>query len=462
MNNRKLNLTEGNIWKSIILFSLPLLVGNCFQQLYSTVDSYVVGNYVGKYALAAVGASSPIINMLIGLFMGLAAGAGVVLSQYYGAKNEEGVSKTIHTSIALTLIMSLFLTVLGLITCDYILKAISVPIDIFEQSSAYLSVYFKGIIFMLFYNMGAGILRAMGDSKKPLYFLMVSSFTNVILDIVFVKYLNMGVIGVAYATMISQAFSAILVLIVLLRLPGCQKLIIKNIRLTNKYLKRIILLGLPTAIQQSVVSFSNVVVQSYVNSFGSIVVAGYSAAIRIDGFIFLPLASFSMAVTTFVGQNIGAGKFERVKKGAYATFTMAVIAIAFLSIGLFFFGEQILSLFNNDIEVIAVGRLFQLVILPFYVVLPVCQIIGGVLNGAGRSLISMCITVTNFVFFRQLYLAIVTHFNTDLSFIFAAWPVTWLTCSVMYLIYFYKGNWLKDAVIRHKLLINNDETQVAI
>lgn len=449
---RKPNFIEGSIWKSILLFSFPLLIGNCFQQLYSTVDSYVVGNYVGKYALAAVGASSPIINMLIGLFMGLAAGSGVVLSQYYGAKNEEGISKTIHTAFALTLTMAVILTLLGTFLCDYILNLISVPEDIFNQSSTYLGVYFKGIIFMMVYNMGAGILRAMGDSRKPLFFLMISSFINVVLDILFVKYLHLGIEGVAYATMTSQAVSAMLVLGVLFKMPGCQKLIIKKIRFTKYYLKRIILLGLPSAIQQSVVSFSNVIVQSYVNSFGSTVVAGYSASIRIDGFIYLPLASFSMAITTFVGQNIGAGKFDRVKKGAYVTCMMAVVVILSLSTMLYFFGENILSLFNSEADVIAVGRLFQLIVIPFYVLLPFCQITAGVLNGAGRSIITMIISVSNFVLCRQLYLAIITSFKDDLWCVFFAWPITWFTCSIMYVVYFYKGPWLRDAIKKYNTM----------
>lgn len=446
MDRNKVNLIDGTIWKSILLFSFPLLVGNCFQQLYNTVDSYVVGNYVGVNALAAVGASSPVINMLIGLFMGLSAGAGVVLARYYGAKDDEGITKTIHTAIALTIVMSLFLAILGQLSCDYILKAINVPEDIIDQSSIYLGVYFLGVPFTLFYNIGAGILRAMGDSKRPLYFLILSSFLNMSFDIIFVKYFGLGIAGVAYATMGAQAISATLVLSMLLRLPENQRLVIKKIRFTKFYLKKIIILGLPSAIQQSVVSFSNVIVQSYVNGFGSTVVAGYSSQMRIDGFVFLPLGSFSMAVTTFVGQNIGAQKFDRVKKGAYTTIFMAFCVIAVMSTGLYFFGEQLLGLFSNDVDVIAVGRVFQMTVIPFYVVLAFCQVSAGVMNGAGKSIYSMTITVSNFVFMRQLYLMFITNCTSDIKFIFAAWPVTWITCSIIYTYFLVKGSWLNDAM----------------
>lgn len=295
MNKSKsTDLIHGHIAKSIFWFSVPLLIGNLFQQLYNTVDAYVVGNFVSKEALAAVGASSPIINMLIGFFMGLATGAGVIIAQYFGAGDNGRLKKAVHSSAALTLVMSLLLTVIGIIGTNPMLHAIGIPADVFHDSSTYLMIYFAGISFNLIYNMGSGILRAMGDSKRPLYFLIIACIVNIILDFLFVKYLHMGVAGAGYATLIAQAISAILVVIVLIRSEGPHQLFWKQIRFHLPILKKIIMVGLPTGIQQSIVSLSNVIVQSYVNAFGSSVVAGYSATIRIDGFVNLPLQSFNI------------------------------------------------------------------------------------------------------------------------------------------------------------------------
>ena len=419
MNKSKsTDLIHGHIAKSIFWFSVPLLIGNLFQQLYNTVDAYVVGNFVSKEALAAVGASSPIINMLIGFFMGLATGAGVIIAQYFGAGDNGRLKKAVHSSAALTLVMSLLLTVIGIIGTNPMLHAIGIPADVFHDSSTYLMIYFAGISFNLIYNMGSGILRAMGDSKRPLYFLIIACIVNIILDFLFVKYLHMGVAGAGYATLIAQAISAILVVIVLIRSEGPHQLFWKQIRFHFPILKKIIMVGLPTGIQQSIVSLSNVIVQSYVNAFGSSVVAGYSATIRIDGFVNLPLQSFNMAVTTFVGQNIGAKQYERVKKGSRIALWMTMAVIATMAISLFFFGESFIAIFNSEPDVIQAGRTMQLAFVPFYIMLPVVQIYNGVLRGAGKSSVPMYIMVFNFVILRQIYLAIVTQMTSDVYFVF--------------------------------------------
>ena len=445
MNKSKsTDLIHGHIAKSIFWFSVPLLIGNLFQQLYNTVDAYVVGNFVSKEALAAVGASSPIINMLIGFFMGLATGAGVIIAQYFGAGDNGRLKKAVHSSAALTLVMSLLLTVIGIIGTNPMLHAIGIPADVFHDSSTYLMIYFAGISFNLIYNMGSGILRAMGDSKRPLYFLIIACIINIILDFLFVKYLHMGVAGAGYATLIAQAISAILVVIVLIRSEGPHQLFWKQIRFHFPILKKIIMVGLPTGIQQSIVSLSNVIVQSYVNAFGSSVVAGYSATIRIDGFVNLPLQSFNMAVTTFVGQNIGAKQYERVKKGSRIALWMTMAVIATMAISLFFFGESFIAIFNSEPDVIQAGRTMQLAFVPFYIMLPVVQIYNGVLRGAGKSSVPMYIMVFNFVILRQIYLAIVTHMTSDVYFVFMGWPVTWVTCAIMFIIYYHKVNWLNQ------------------
>ena len=445
MNKSKsTDLIHGHIAKSIFWFSVPLLIGNLFQQLYNTVDAYVVGNFVSKEALAAVGASSPIINMLIGFFMGLATGAGVIIAQYFGAGDNGRLKKAVHSSAALTLVMSLLLTVIGIIGTNPMLHAIGIPADVFHDSSTYLMIYFAGISFNLIYNMGSGILRAMGDSKRPLYFLIIACIVNIILDFLFVKYLHMGVAGAGYATLIAQAISAILVVIVLIRSEGPHQLFWKQIRFHLPILKKIIMVGLPTGIQQSIVSLSNVIVQSYVNAFGSSVVAGYSATIRIDGFVNLPLQSFNMAVTTFVGQNIGAKQYERVKKGSRIELWMTMAVIATMAISLFFFGESFIAIFNSEPDVIQAGRTMQLAFVPFYIMLPVVQIYNGVLRGAGKSSVPMYIMVFNFVILRQIYLAIVTQMTSDVYFVFMGWPVTWVTCAIMFIIYYHKVNWLNQ------------------
>ena len=445
MNKSKsTDLIHGHIAKSIFWFSVPLLIGNLFQQLYNTVDAYVVGNFVSKEALAAVGASSPIINMLIGFFMGLATGAGVIIAQYFGAGDNGRLKKAVHSSAALTLVMSLLLTVIGIIGTNPMLHAIGIPADVFHDSSTYLMIYFAGISFNLIYNMGSGILRAMGDSKRPLYFLIIACIINIILDFLFVKYLHMGVAGAGYATLIAQAISAILGVIVLIRSEGPHQLFWKQIRFHFPILKKIIMVGLPTGIQQSIVSLSNVIVQSYVNAFGSSVVAGYSATIRIDGFVNLPLQSFNMAVTTFVGQNIGAKQYERVKKGSRIALWMTMAVIATMAISLFFFGESFIAIFNSEPDVIQAGRTMQLAFVPFYIMLPVVQIYNGVLRGAGKSSVPMYIMVFNFVILRQIYLAIVTQMTSDVYFVFMGWPVTWVTCAIMFIIYYHKVNWLNQ------------------
>ncbi len=442
--NGTTDLIHGSIAKSIFWFSIPLLIGNLFQQLYNTFDSYVVGNYVGKEALAAVGASSPIINMLIGFFMGLATGAGVIIAQYYGAGDYKRLKKAVHSSAALTLVMSVLLTILGVLGTDPMLHAVGTPIDVFPESSTYLSIYFIGICFALIYNMGSGILRAIGDSKRPLYFLVIACIINIILDFLFVKYLKWGVAGAGYATLIAQAISAIMIIYVLMKSEEAHQLIIKDIRFDVPILKKIIMVGLPTGLQQSIVSLSNLVVQSYVNGFGSSVVAGYSASIRIDGFVNLPLQSFNMAITTFVGQNIGAKQFDRVKKGTKIAMAMTFAVIAFISVILFLYGKSFIAVFNSEPSVVEAGRTMQLAFVPFYIVLPIVQIYNGVLRGAGKSSVPMYIMVFNFVILRQIYLILITKITSSVYYVFMGWPVTWVTCAIMFIIYYHKVNWLNE------------------
>ena len=420
-SRKSTDLIYGSIAKSIFWFSIPLLIGNLFQQLYNTVDAYVVGNYVSKQALAAVGASSPITNMLIGFFMGLATGAGVVIAQYYGANDRKRLKQSIHSSAALTLVMAIFLTILGVLLTNPLLHLIGIPADVFPESSTYLTIYFGGITFALIYNMGAGVLRAIGDSKRPLYFLVVACLTNIVLDLLFVRVFHMGVAGAAIATDISQALSALLVCIVLMKSDEVYALKVKDIRFHLPILK-----------------------QSYVNAFGSDVVAGYSATIRIDGFVNLPLQSFNMAITTFVGQNIGAKRFDRVKRGSKIALWMTFAVVGAMAIFLFFFGKNVISIFNSDPAVVEAGWKMLFAFITCYIVLPIVQIYNGVLRGAGKSSIPMYIMVFNFVILRQIYLAIMTHITNDVFFVFFGWPVTWISAAIMFMIYYHKVKWLPE------------------
>ena len=442
MKGNTQDLTKGSIVKAIILFSVPLLIGNLFQQLYNAVDSYVVGNYVGKVALAAVGASTPIINMLIGFFMGISTGAGVVIAQFFGAGDLSKMKKAIHNSIALTLVIGVVLTVVGLIFNDPILKAIGVPSDVFSEASTYLSIYFWSLIFVMIYNMGSGILRSVGDSKRPLYFLIFSSVINIVLDFLFVKNFGFGVAGAGYATLIAQAISAIMVMYVLMKTEDSYKVVLKDIKFDKEILLKIIKIGLPTGFQQSIVSLSNVIVQSYINVYGASVIAGYSVTIKIDGFVNLPLQAFNMAITTFVGQNIGAKQYNRVKKGAYITTFLAMVTIGFFVVIMYFFGRDFIALFNQEKDVIDAGRLMQLTFLPFYIFLPINQVINGVLRGAGRSAVPMYVMIFSFVFLRQIYLFLVTKVTSDVVYVFLGWPTTWVVCSLIFIVYFFKVQWL--------------------
>ena len=446
MNVKTLDLTKGSIVKAIILFSIPLLIGNLFQQLYNAVDSYVVGNYVGTDALAAVGASTPVINMLIGFFMGISTGAGVVIAQYYGGDDIKKMRIAIHNSLALTIVMGIILTIIGLVFTDPLLHAIGVPQEVFSQASLYLSIYFWGLIFMMIYNMGSGILRSVGDSKRPLYFLIFSSIINIILDFLFVKTFHFGVAGAGYATLIAQAVSAIFIMFVLMKTKENYQVVFKEIGFDRDILKRIIKIGLPTGFQQSIVSLSNVIVQSYINVYGASVIAGYSVTVKIDGFVNLPLQAFNMAITTFVGQNIGAKQYDRVKKGAYMTTFLAMLTIGTFVIIMYIFGRDFIALFNSEKEVIEAGRLMQLVFLPFYIFLPINQVINGVLRGAGRSTVPMYVMIFSFVVLRQLYLFFITKVTSDIAYVFFGWPLTWIVCSVIFLVYFFKVDWLQKDV----------------
>lgn len=435
-------MTEGNIWKQIIFFSIPLIIGNVFQQLYNTVDSIVVGNYVGKPALAAVGSSGSLINLIVGMFVGIATGAGVLIAQYYGGNKEEKLGWAVHTSIVLSVVGGFILTIAGLIFAPALLRLMGTPESVMSSSVSYLKIFFLGSVFNLVYNMGAGILRAVGDSKNPLYYLCVASVTNIILDILFVVVFHMGVEGVGIATIISQAVACGLVVIKLLRSKGAYRLNPKLLKIDKRMAMRVIAYGVPTGLQNSIISLSNVIVQANINSFGDAAMAGCGAYTKIDGFVMLPIMSFSMAIMTFVGQNIGAGKTERVKQGMRITNIISGGYVLIMSIFLFVFGNNLLSFFTEESNVIENGLIMLHILVPFYIVIAIVNVYSGAFRGAGKTFMSMIIMVGNLCGVRMVWIFIMMPVLHKLDTVLWGYPVSWITALFTIVIYAKKSNWI--------------------
>ena len=431
-------MTEGSIPRLLITFALPLMVGNVFQQLYNTVDSIIVGNFVSKQALAAVGCTGPIINTLIGVFAGLSGGAGVVISQFYGAKDRERLRRAVQTTVVLTAIMCVLLTAAGVLLAPLLLRLMDTPADVMGAASEYLRIYFWGISGMLLYNIGAGILRAVGDSTHPLYFLIFSATTNTVLDYLFVKVFSFGIAGAAIATIVSQALSAVLVMGMLVRSKEDYRVDLKALHLDGAVLKRICEIGIPSSLQMGVTAVSNVFVQSYINRFESSCMAGWAAYNKLDAFAMLPLMGFSMAVTTFVGQNYGAGKLDRARSGPlHALWIGTLIMVAILT-PMMLFAPTLVRLFNQEAEVIAFGTLFIRLISPFYLLCTINQIYSGALRGVGDTKATMIIMLFSFVFFRQLYLFTAYRLGGGIVPIALGYPAGWIMCSTVILIYYYR------------------------
>ena len=447
--NKSVDMTQGTIWKLLVSFALPLLIGQIFQQLYGTVDSIVVGRFVGKEALAAVGSTSSLINALIGFFSGLSVGAGVVISQYFGAKDPRGVHDAVHTALLLTLIAAVFCTILGLVAAPTLLRLMNTPDDVIGQSAIYLRIYFAGVCGLMFYNISSGILRAVGDSRRPLYFLIFSASVNVLLDLLFVIVFRLGVAGVAYATIFSQLLSALLTLFVLSRSSESYLFIPRDLRIRTDVMNRILRIGLPNAIQTSIVSFSNVFVQGYINAFQSSCMAGWASHNRIDAFAWLPMMCLGMANTTFVGQNLGAGNIRRAKAGTKTAILMAYASTAAVVAILMVFCTPILRLFNSDPDVLHYGRMFILALSPFYIPFCASQIYSGALRGAGTSLPPMLISIFAFVFFRQTYLFIGTKFIEGPLFVGLSYPAGWVLNSLMMYAVYRTGKWERDFIARN-------------
>lgn len=437
-------MIKGNIARQLVVFAIPLLIGNLFQQLYNTVDSIVVGNFIGDVALAAVNSSGPIIDMLVSFFMGLSLGAGVLISNYYGAQDQQGVFKSVHTAMAVAIISSIIATVMGVILTPTILQLVKVDQSVINQSVTYLRIYFIGISGLIIYNMISGILQAVGDSKHPLYFLIVSSIINVILDLLFVVYFKMGITGVAVATSIAQIISAILSIRIMMKTTQMYKLNLSKIKLDYQILKKIVKIGLPSALQNAVISFSNIIMQTNINVFGPYAMAGTGSYTKIDGFAILPVISFSMALTTFVGQNKGAKEYERIKKAARIGTLISCGIILSLTIAVIFTTPYLLRIFSSNPQVIEYGKTMMQCIAPGYIFLAISQCICGILRGVGKTNIPMFVLIGCWCIFRVIWVMITTKLFHNIIFVNLGWPVSWFLSTIILVVYYYKVDWLHN------------------
>ncbi len=434
--NLDTRMTEGVIWKHLVKFAAPMLVGLLFQQLYNTIDAAVVGNYVSKQALAAVGTTGSAINTLVGFCSGLSVGAGVIISQYYGAQELKSLRKAVQMSFLITFALCVLITIAGVVCVRPMLNIMAMTEDAYPLAEEYLTIYFTGVSGVLIYNMGAGVLRAVGDSRRPLYFLIFSAVVNLLLDLLFVITFQMGVAGAAYATVISQFLSAILVVRLLMKTDNSYQLSFRDFKPDFKIIKRIVNIGIPVALQQTITAFSNVFVQSYINFFGTDCMAGYTSYNKMDVFLLLPMQSLSMASTTFVGQNYGVHDLKRARKGVTLSLTLSVASTAFLTVFALVFRNDLLKLFNQEPAVLEYGSQFVLISSPFYVLCCVNQILAGALRGIGRSRAPTVIMLSSFVVFRQIFLFITKQLNAGFAAVALAYPMGWVLCSLlMFIVY---------------------------
>ncbi len=432
-------ITEGVIWKQLLLFFFPIVFGTFFQQIYNTADTIVVGRFVGKQALAAVGGSTTVIvNLAVGLFVGLSSGASVIIAQYYGAKDSSSLEKTLHTAFAFSIIGSIVLGVFGYAGSRWMLQIMDTPVDVLEDSVLYLHIYFIGMLFNLLYNMGAGILRAVGDSRRPLYVLIITCIVNIILDLLLVIGFGLGVLGVAAATVISQAISAAIVVAMLLKTKESYRLIPSRIRFHNRYLKAFLGIGIPAALESTMYNVSNVIIQVFVNKLGTDTVAAWGTLSKIDAFFWMVLNAFSISITTFVGQNYGAGKFKRMKKSVRVCMVMAMISSVVISGAIMLFGKQIFGLFTSDQKVLQIGVHMIFRMLPAYSVFVVISILSGALRGAGKVLIPMVLTCGGVCTLRILWLFTMVPRYPGIDTIMLSYPISWSITAVLFVIYYFK------------------------
>ena len=435
-------MTEGPVWRRIVSFALPVFWGNLFQQLYNVVDSLVVGNFVGSEALAAVGSSGTLIFLLVGFFGGLFTGASVVISRYFGARDQQNVQKAVHTAMAFGLCSGVLLTVLGVAVTPSILRLIGTPEKVLPNSIVYFRIYFAGFVAMSLYSTCNGIFQAVGDSRHPLYYLIFSSITNVVLDLLFVAVFGWGVAGAAVATLISQFVSAVLALRRLTHVQEEYRVELKKVRMDGPMLREILHMGIPSGVQNSIIAFANIVVQSSINMYGDMAVAGCGAYSKIEGFGFLPITSCALALSTFVSQNLGAKKYDRAKKGAVFGVIVCLVLSELVGLAVYLGAPTLIAAFNGAAEVVRYGTLHARTITLFYFLLAFSHSAAGILRGAGKAVVPMLVMMLCWCAIRVTYLFVYARGTGDIQSIFWAYPLTWTLSSIIFVVYLIKADWL--------------------
>ncbi len=439
-------ITEGVIWKQLLIFFFPILLGTFFQQMYNTVDTIIVGRAVGTQALAAVGSTAALINLINGFFIGLSTGATVILSQFFGANDRKGVQDALHTGMALSVVLGVLGTFVGMFLGPMILAWCKTPESCMNDAVLYTRIYFAGAVASMIYNMGSGILRAMGDSKRPMIFLIVACVVNIIMDVVCVVYLKMGVVGAAIATVASQIVSAVLVVWVMVRLPKDIRLDFSKLRMKGQLLKNILLVGIPAGLQFITFDLSNVLIQSGVNSFGDITIAAWTAYLKTDAIVWMIVGAFGVAVTTFVGQNFGAQKYARIRQSVWVCMGMSVVLVGLISGILVLFRQPILSIYSTDMEVIKVGAQVMLWIMPFNFIFMPVEVFAGAMRGVGCSVMPTVITCSCVCVFRVVWvMTLVAQFHS-LFVLSLAYPLSWILADIVFFIVYFRGKWLSKQI----------------
>lgn len=441
------SITEGVIWKQLLLFFFPILLGTFFQQLYNTVDAMVVGKAVGTEALAAVGgATGTIINLLVGFFVGLSSGATVIISQFYGGRREHEVHMAVHTAAAMAIAFGALLMAVGIPMAPTFLRWMGTPDEVLGYAVPYMRIYFAGMIPSLIYNIGSGILRAVGDSKRPLYFLIAACLTNIVLDLVLVVACGMGVSGAALATILSQSVSAVLVVLSLRRTDECYRLDPGRIRFHLPVFRSIMRIGLPSGLQSVSYSVSNVMIQAAINGFGTAAMAGWTTFGKLDAFFWMIVNAFGVSITTFVGQNFGAGRYDRVRSSVRQCLLMTAIATIAISSLLYCFGDSFLRLFTDDAAVIERGMYLTRLLAPTWITYITIEILSGALRGAGDALVPTMITLIGVCAVRIVWLLTAVPLRRELGTVAFSYPLTWVISSIAFILYYLKGSWLKRCI----------------
>lgn len=440
-------ITEGIIWKQLLLFFFPILLGTFFQQLYNTADAIIVGKFVGKEALAAVGGSTgTLVNLLVGFFVGVSSGASVIISQLYGARRGDDVSRAVHTTIALALVSGAALTAFGLSFSEQILGLMGTPQEVMVYAVPYLKIYFLGMIPQLIYNIGSGILRAVGDSRRPMLFLICAAMTNIVLDVILVLGLNLGVRGAALATIISQLASAVLVLTSLRHAHGAYRLRLRKVRFHGQMLGNIVKIGLPAGLQSVMYSLSNIIIQASVNGFGTDVMAAWTAYGKIDGLYWMMISAFGVSITTFAGQNFGARHYDRMRRSIRVCLGMAAGATVLMSVLILLFGRPMLSMFTDDMHVVETGMTIVRLIVPMWILYLCIEVLSGAMRGAGDSLVPTLMTLAGVCLMRIFWVSVIVPMRHELQVLLLSYPITWTITSVMFVVYYRRGKWLDRCI----------------